>query len=569
MKAIKNILGVLAGLAVFAFASCSDEVEYTPAEKPTNAQVFFPTGLASTVNLSKSESSFDVQIMRGTSEGAATYNLTCTDGTGGKLSVPSSVSFASGVSTATLSIGYNAEDFAYDDFSEVTIAVAESDATPYGISAYTFTVGIPAPWISLGMATYVEDCITTFWSTGNLAYQVEIQENQENPGLYRLVNAYGAAYPYNEDGDYDANNDYYIVINAQDPEGVYIELSPTGMNWGYGEISIWSMANFRMVNNGWTLDEAKEAGLCGTLANGIISFPTQTLLLSMADYNSGAFYYANKNGAFRVAFPGYVIADYSAEVAYTGLFTSVDESIWAVGEVTFGEDVESVKVAVASTSDVDATVAGIVDGSIESVELKADGEVKVPMPADAAEGKYALIAVTYGGGEAQEVATATFTYTPANAETWTALGTGTYTYAQFFEGDDEGLTLYKADVTADLYKIEHWGYDVDFKFTFDSESGDIYVKDQAIGYVDSTYGMVYVMDYAEYKGSDTAYSYYDAEENVYYFAVVYYVSTGVVGAGYETYTPDAADASTRAIMSGSKNMKTFKCPMKQNPERAF
>ncbi len=48
-------------------------------------------------------------------------------------------------------------------------------------------------------------------------YMVEVEESMTQPGLYRLVNPYGAAFPYNEPGDYDADNNYYLTINAVDP----------------------------------------------------------------------------------------------------------------------------------------------------------------------------------------------------------------------------------------------------------------------------------------------------------------------------------------------------------------
>lgn len=162
-----------------------------------------------------------------------------------------------------------------------------------------FKVGEENPWVSLGMATYVEDCMTTFFNVENLAYQVEVRENKDQPGLFRIINPYGAAYPYNSEGDFDASKEYYIEIDATDPEGVYIPgYYGTGMNWGYGEVSISSKAHYYMTENGATFQDVKDNGYCGIYADNTITFPAEALLISMADYQNGGYYSSNVNGAF-------------------------------------------------------------------------------------------------------------------------------------------------------------------------------------------------------------------------------------------------------------------------------
>lgn len=156
-------------------------------------------------------------------------------------------------------------------------------------------------WKSLGMATYTEDCVTTFFNVENVSYQVEVRENTNQPGLYRIINPYGAAYPYNAEGDYDTSKEYFIEIDATDPEGVYIPgIYGTGMNWGYGEFSITSMAYYYMAAQGATFEEVKDGGYCGILADNVITFPAKSLLISLSEYDGGNFYTSNNNGAFRL-----------------------------------------------------------------------------------------------------------------------------------------------------------------------------------------------------------------------------------------------------------------------------
>lgn len=164
-----------------------------------------------------------------------------------------------------------------------------------------YMAGQENPWVSLGMATYTEDLVTTFFNVENRSYQVEVRENKDKPGLYRVINPYGAAYPYNEEGDYDTSKEYFIEIDATDPDGVYIpNVYGTGMNWGYGEFSITSMAYYYMAAQGATFEEVKDGGYCGILADNVITFPAGGLLISMADYKDGNFYKSNNNGAFKL-----------------------------------------------------------------------------------------------------------------------------------------------------------------------------------------------------------------------------------------------------------------------------
>ena len=160
----------------------------------------------------------------------------------------------------------------------------------------------PEMFKSLGTGLYTEDFLAgLFNGMENLTYEVEIEESVDNPGKYRLVNPYGAAFPYNEPGDYDDTQDYYLVINAQDPEGVYIPLQGVGCDWGYGEWQCYSYAAYYMDNKGYPLEAVKDAGMCGTLKDGIITFPESALLITAPSLSR--IYEANTYGAFKVVLP--------------------------------------------------------------------------------------------------------------------------------------------------------------------------------------------------------------------------------------------------------------------------
>ncbi len=539
-----NIKTALLVATTLVFAACSDDVNYEPGAYANGQGYYFPSDANSTIDLSLTETSFDVEVCRSTvgSEATVAIAVTVTDAdaddadASAKFSIPSSVTFASNQSSATLTIGYDPDVIEYDNYNFTLSVEGSGETTPYGLASYEFTAAAAQPWTSLGMATYTDDFMTTFYGVSNDPYQVEIQENGLTPGLFRLVYPYGEAYPYNEaydDGtaDWDLTKTYYLEINACDPDGVYITQQESGMDWGYGNIIMWSMANYYMVRSGATLEEMKAEGYCGTYADGIITFPVGTLLICMPDYADG-FYVANNNGAFKVVMPGVVLADYSVDVTYNGKYSDANDANYVIANVTLGDDVESARVALVEGKDVSSAVTAIESGEIEYTEVKASGNVTFPCEES---GTYSLVVVSYGNGEAQESASATFTYSVGAPETWTARYVGNYTYTIFFEGDDPGLVLYQSDSDPNRWKIEHWGYDVDFCFTFDQETGEILVDDQEIGYEYGSYGMVYVDDLVDYTGgTDLAQSFYS--DGTFYFAVIYYCSGGYFGYDYETFT---------------------------------
>ena len=558
---IFNRIVLLAGLAVAAIACERDGDDGLTATQLTGAY-FNATQTAFKVE--NGESEYTTWLYRMDTAEARTVALTA-EAEG--FTVPAEVSFEAGEESVAVTITAD-EPFAYGAEYKITLSIADNYTTPYGPSSYTFTLTCPPPFKSLGMATYREDFITTFFGADNHVYEVEIQENETNPGEFRLVNPYGEAYPENEEGDWDDTQDYYLVIHAEDPDGVYIETQGVGMDWGYGEFYMGSLAGYYLARGAKTLEELKAEGLTGTYDKeaGLITFPAETLLIAMADYNDGGLYPANTNGAFLIAMPGVVLADNSVEVEYEGRLVAPDNSNYAVANVTLGADVAEVRVAIGEGKDAGAVYDAIVADETEYETLTASGQVKLPVD----DGTWTIVAVSYSAdGEPQEYDYVTFKVVLGEAETWTALFVGDYEYSLVFTDEDdnpyvdEDLTLYQSDKDPNRYKIAEWGYGVDFVFTFDEETGEVMVEDQETGA--EAYGlMIYVDDYSNWADFLQQYGYgdypgyYDEEEDTFYFGVAYYDVEGVWDAGYETFTLTgyAEDAlATRSAVRAEKSLK--------------
>jgi hypothetical protein len=178
-------------------------------------------------------------------------------------------------------------------------------------SPFEYYGGSSNPWQSIGIGLYTEDFISSVYGAPSVQYEVEIEENIEHPGLYRMVNPYDGKYPYNEEGDWDAAGTYNIEVNAEDPEGVYINQQATGINWGDGPISIVSMGGYYLGSGSASFEELKEEGSLGTLKDGIITLPVFELDLGDGNilYYQGltilgsSGYYGCQNGAFELVLP--------------------------------------------------------------------------------------------------------------------------------------------------------------------------------------------------------------------------------------------------------------------------
>lgn len=197
-------------------------------------------------------------------------------------------------------------------FAVVAVAFAKGEAVASTSTSFKFEIGAPEVWNSLGIGFYTEDVLCELYGAPAVTYEVEIEESQDRPGVYRLVNAYGENFPYNDPGDWDDSKDYYIEINAQDPNGVFIEQQSSGLNWGDGEFVIQSLGSY-YVDNGYDFDTVKAAGFFGALADGVITFPEGGLLGTLIGY--GGPYQLNSEGDAKIVLPSAVSSVSAAHVA--------------------------------------------------------------------------------------------------------------------------------------------------------------------------------------------------------------------------------------------------------------
>ena len=132
----------------------------------------------------------------------------------------------------------------------------------------------------IGTGRWTDDIVAPWFGLEAPTYEVEVYENPAKPGFIYLKDLYTNAYKGVLENSFgiDASDiptweTSYFAIDISDPEAVNIPHQGIGLDLGYGEMYIWSLES-------------------GTYKNGVISFPTQGLVVE--DDEEAA--YANDNG---------------------------------------------------------------------------------------------------------------------------------------------------------------------------------------------------------------------------------------------------------------------------------
>lgn len=259
-----------------SMTACDDDDDYAPG--PMVDGFFFGSQPTKYVDLTRDDSSFSFKLSRNNTAGSATAQLVVEADP--VFHFPQSVSFADGQSTVEVPVTFTAADLDLTDYY-INVSVAPDEAFPYGVTDLALTVGLADDlrWTSLGTGFYTDYYLGPF-GVAPEGWEVEVQKHASTPGLYRVLDAY---YPYDGKGN--------IVINCADPNGCYLEQQDIDMTAaGIGVIGVYSYAAY-YLDRGNTLSAIKNAGYCGTLENGKISFPKSTLLLVYG----GSIYYANSS----------------------------------------------------------------------------------------------------------------------------------------------------------------------------------------------------------------------------------------------------------------------------------
>ena len=402
-----------------AMIGCSsDDAEYTPAEPIDGAYIYFSSEAATTYSLNADDTSIVFDVFRNDAEGMLDVPVAiefADDDYASLFTADNAVIFEDGVKATTWELSFDRE--AMTEGSDYVLTVTFDDPTltsPYAASSLTLTLKVPEPWDSMGDAIYIDA-----W-TFDEEYKGELFRHRNNPNRFMLRVPYDTAVEEEGYYEYDGTGAEYITFTLLQPgksslngipiteeDLVYFEPFSTGaIDDQYGVA--WEMNHPVMFaslqsESAWLNSRVLSYQDAEKTLPAIVQFAPMIYMDGVGAYN-----YSTYNGVIQIIFPGVVLSDYAVEITYAGHLTDPKNNHFAVAEVTGGEDVEYIEVAMGAGDDPEAVFEAYLEGEIEAVRIEGtSGRAQFAVEED---GTYTIIAVSYGDGEPQEVSYTTFKF---------------------------------------------------------------------------------------------------------------------------------------------------------------
>ena len=260
MKYNKILFG-LGALAV-TLASCSEDVEYTPAPAVNTPAVYFSLNDQSTIDLEESDTYFTVKVYRENTGATATYSVNATVATEDGTPIPAGlfricepkldsdgkpetdadgnviyqsyqegtpfdgeatlkVEFPAGAGESDLRIDFGGKDNLTKMLSYMFDFKAAGESSPYYITDIKYDVSY-TPWMDITEPNTIID--QTLWEPfGGEEITMENLSVQEHPiktGLFRVLAPYKNS-PYSAYYQYEGTTPDYLYINATVANEVY------------------------------------------------------------------------------------------------------------------------------------------------------------------------------------------------------------------------------------------------------------------------------------------------------------------------------------------------------------
>jgi hypothetical protein len=284
-------------------------------------------------------------------------------------------------------------------------------------------------WKSLGNGKFTDIAVARIYDISAGPWQVEIQQSNEHPGYYRMVNPYGSQWSYYNASYQVRSEDTYVTFDCSDPNAVkLVTTNAYNSKFGYTPLNVQldpDDGEFAL------LDYGGPNGKYGTLSDGNIVIPASNLRIYL---KKGGFYDAISD--LKVSLPD--AQDNSIAIAVDN-YCYTDNKI--PYKVTVGSNVKNVKLCVVSGKR-DASTENK-NYALQNGTASAAGDYVLDAAADNTlpDGWATLIGVTYdANGKLLEGAAAHFFVSKHVDSEWTDLGTTDFTddtYAYVFLGTSE------------------------------------------------------------------------------------------------------------------------------------
>lgn len=396
MKKIQYLLLALVGSALCA--GCSDDLDYTPGapDEENTYGVYFPAQRTSTeLELEPSARTQITYTVKRTSVRDAITVPVVVQASEQRIFIVEPIRFAEGEDQTTVTVYFPEAKIGTEYTCSITVedphykSFYESRQT--GIS---FSV-LRAGWKLLGKGMWRDDILS---STYNVPYpygevEVSVWEREDKPGYYR-VDAFTPDLLYALFGVRASTEGKKTVIDATDKEKVWIPKQSTGVTVAQDDGFI-TIASY--VDRQFSIDASDSQ--YGTLRDGVITFPAQSILVNLSKYMS-ADEWANGNtsGKQRLVLPGAHVYDYSATLTKS----EPADGVVKIG-VTMGSDAKRMTYKFFEGA-LDEGQVGLnaqeLDGKAadgkEIFETAQSGTLNVRLPQT---GIYTLVGCVYGEGD--------------------------------------------------------------------------------------------------------------------------------------------------------------------------
>ncbi len=420
MKNFKFIYLLLVAVGAMAFTAC-DNNDWTPGEYDQNMGVYFADTSAIVVTAEDTQATIAVKRLVANADASILVRSqeVTEAGVSGFFTVAESVNFAAGSDEASLKITFDGKKLTPGEQYKIVLQLDQNEASKYGISEATFSIGIAEPWNVIGTGLYRDDFLGPMYGSGaGAVIEVPIAQHGLEPTRFRMIEPFSPTNCANIIGGVPGDMTYttpgYVEFII-DPATGNVEIPSSWLGFkldvktGDGPVDFYLASVYADENTpmyGY-YDEAK----------GLITFAPQSIMWHIPD---GRGNYANQSGLFAVVMPGFSLNDYSISSAYAGIIIEADnETASAVIDFTFGADVESYRFTIVEGAVLDATetVDGIVNDSLGEDVLIYEAPVsESTWKFEMETGIYTVVAVPYGNGEAQvDEASSTRFYFPACA----------------------------------------------------------------------------------------------------------------------------------------------------------
>lgn len=215
---------------------------------------------------------------------------------------------AEGVNTLTKTTAIDLDCTAGPGMYSVVAVTFSENGTPleWDYAEFTYTPSSREGWTSLGKGKFTSDMFESLFDLSAPTYEVEVERNNANPALIRIVNPYNIDYPYTEELEAITVDgfDLFVVFDTTDPAKVFFKPTNLGIDFGGGWWTSMTYGYFVEAINGKVASDNS----FGKLENGVITFPPKSVLTTCPNISAlggqdGSWYYGNGSGSMSLTIP--------------------------------------------------------------------------------------------------------------------------------------------------------------------------------------------------------------------------------------------------------------------------